>query len=625
MPPGLPGYLEELLRTPRFAGAERISRFLRFVVAKTLAGEAAEIKETLIATEVYGRRPDYDPRADSIVRVEASRLRAKLKDYYENEGAADAIRIDLPKGSYVPVFLELAPQTPASPEPVEVSLPAHARPRWRWWWAAGGAALFAAVGIALAVHPPSAQPAAPPSITILPFDNLTGRAELTAFSVGLADEVAAGLGRAGNLRVAGRQSGTGNAATHRPLSSSDREGFLLEGSIREDSRQVRIVADLVSRADGYQVWSRSLDADQSRSLEQQTHLAQEIAKDVDAVIADLHHERSSEWSASQRQAYQLYTRARQQMGDSDVLLTRGADLLEPPSLAELTSVAALFNQALALNPKLAQAHAGLAWVYLSASEADPALIRKARESAQHALALDSSAAEAYAVLGYDQYLHGWDFVQAEENMGKALSLQFRTPMWLRLYSEISGIRGNLAAAARKLDEGAAALPGSLSIKLARGMVAYQSLDSQTALGIASDLLARKPDYAMAFWLRGLAMEQIGQHALALAAFDECLKSSPGDPRCTPARAHSLAKQGRRNEAVQVMEAIRLRTSPLARSPYSIALIQTGLRDYPAALTTLESAYDLHDHSLPFAGIDPRLSVLADQPRFQAILHKLRVR
>jgi hypothetical protein len=73
-------------------------------VEKTLANEEAHLKEYTIATEVFGRRSDYDPRIDSVVRVQAGRLRTKLQEYYTAEGKNDQIVIDLPKGHYHPVF-----------------------------------------------------------------------------------------------------------------------------------------------------------------------------------------------------------------------------------------------------------------------------------------------------------------------------------------------------------------------------------------------------------------------------------------------------------------------------------------------------------------------------------------
>src|ERR1700719_4706267 len=100
-------HLERILERTGFSRNERISRFLRFVVEGHLDGKDHELKESVIAIEVFGRRPDFDSRLDPVVRTEAVRLRARLSKYYINEGKADALVIELPKGGYVPPFREV--------------------------------------------------------------------------------------------------------------------------------------------------------------------------------------------------------------------------------------------------------------------------------------------------------------------------------------------------------------------------------------------------------------------------------------------------------------------------------------------------------------------------------------
>ena len=108
-------HLERILGSREFASAPRLGAFLRFVVETTLQGKADEIKESLIAVEVYGRPADYNPQLDSIVRVEAGRLRARLQKWYEaDRGANDGIRIELPKGGYVPAFHRSVRERPRS-------------------------------------------------------------------------------------------------------------------------------------------------------------------------------------------------------------------------------------------------------------------------------------------------------------------------------------------------------------------------------------------------------------------------------------------------------------------------------------------------------------------------------
>ena len=115
-------HLEKVLQSRTLQNSESLKAFLRFVVEKTLDDEGVLLKEYTIATEVFGRNDDYDPRIDSVVRVQAGRLRTKLHEYYTTEGKGDQIVIDLPKGHYHPVFTCLHPEsaaevTPAASDP----------------------------------------------------------------------------------------------------------------------------------------------------------------------------------------------------------------------------------------------------------------------------------------------------------------------------------------------------------------------------------------------------------------------------------------------------------------------------------------------------------------------------
>jgi hypothetical protein len=96
--------LARVLESPIFIQSDRLARFLRFTVEITLAGEGETLKEYLIGTEVYDRKPPYHPSADSIVRSEARRLRGKLRQYYESTGKDDPVFIYYRTGSYVPAF-----------------------------------------------------------------------------------------------------------------------------------------------------------------------------------------------------------------------------------------------------------------------------------------------------------------------------------------------------------------------------------------------------------------------------------------------------------------------------------------------------------------------------------------
>jgi hypothetical protein len=152
MQPGdIRAQLDRMLASPTFADAERAQKFLRFIVENALAGRAAEIKESVIAVEALGRTPDFDPRSDPIVRVEAGRLRTKLLSYYHSEGSNDPIVIDLPKGGYVPQFQERPSPNSAPDGSPGPKLTGPVR-RWRWAALPVGAALCAAAWLYFEGH-----------------------------------------------------------------------------------------------------------------------------------------------------------------------------------------------------------------------------------------------------------------------------------------------------------------------------------------------------------------------------------------------------------------------------------------------------------------------------------------
>jgi hypothetical protein len=94
--------LRRILESAAFATSARSAQFLRFCVEYGCGGESAQLKETTIAVEVFNRPPNYDPKSDAIVRVHARRVREKLEMYYRTAGAHDPIKIEIPKGGYIP-------------------------------------------------------------------------------------------------------------------------------------------------------------------------------------------------------------------------------------------------------------------------------------------------------------------------------------------------------------------------------------------------------------------------------------------------------------------------------------------------------------------------------------------
>ena len=111
------GALDRIAASEAFCGSPQLVAFLRYVVEATLRGEQDRIKGYTIAVEALGRRDDFDPQDDPIVRVEAARLRRAMHKYYENGGKHDPLQIELPVGTYVPIFRRPAVAPPPARPP----------------------------------------------------------------------------------------------------------------------------------------------------------------------------------------------------------------------------------------------------------------------------------------------------------------------------------------------------------------------------------------------------------------------------------------------------------------------------------------------------------------------------
>jgi hypothetical protein len=155
--------IDSILATPAFTRSPRLGRLLLYLCTRALAGEAGQIKEYAIGVDVMDRPPSFDPTEDAIARVEVHRLRKRLREYYEREGAGDKIRIVVPNGQYAPVFLSAAPeQVAALVEPQAAAWPA----RRRLWWLLGAGILALALAAAaiLVWQRRAVTPNAPPEI-----------------------------------------------------------------------------------------------------------------------------------------------------------------------------------------------------------------------------------------------------------------------------------------------------------------------------------------------------------------------------------------------------------------------------------------------------------------------------
>jgi TolB-like protein len=283
--------LARILSSDGFSASARNRRLLDYVVTETLAGRAERIKAYTLATVVFERGPDFDPQLDPVVRLEASRLRKALEHYYLTAGKDDPIRIDIPKGSYIPTFQPgaAAPSPPAVAPP-----PSRAGRRWGWSRTARAGAIAAAVIAVLAAAVVIAQPGlmgwrAPqqtsesrPAIFVLPFEG--GAGPLGAnLAYGLTVGVIADLARFKNIQVYGAETSYEDRS-HAPADLIKTLGiaYLIAGQVEVADERFRSIISLIEAKSGRYVWSVKSDGSLTASeiFYRQGEIASLVARSI---------------------------------------------------------------------------------------------------------------------------------------------------------------------------------------------------------------------------------------------------------------------------------------------------------------------------------------------------------
>jgi adenylate cyclase len=267
--------LDRILATKGFSSAGRLTKLLRYAVEKTLAGETDQLKEYAVGVEVFERDGNYDPRLDSIVRVEAGRLRTRLDEYYNGEGASSPIRITLPRGGYSAVFEKVS-----APEAPIIS-------RSRSLLPLGAALIVAIAAMVLWLVNRDRQPAEDlrPTVAVLPFQaNMIG-GDNDNYSALITEAVTSELARLGTISVASYTSAMqfeGRRAPMSEVSTALKSDYVVEASVDDEASEILVVARIVNAATDRKVWV----SDYRGARDDVRGIAQRIAFDVSAALLE---------------------------------------------------------------------------------------------------------------------------------------------------------------------------------------------------------------------------------------------------------------------------------------------------------------------------------------------------
>jgi serine/threonine-protein kinase len=556
--------LEDILASGEFIKSERLRRFLRLTVEWALAGRAGELKEYVLGRDVFDRGPAYDPRADSIVRVEALRLRRKLGSYYETHESA-SILIEFPQGSYVPVF--------------------HKKP---------------AVSRA-----PSNESFPTTSIAVLPFVNLGPAADKDLLCEGITEAILHKLATIPDLQVVARTSAyhfQGKGGDVREIGQALCAGTVVEGSVRKAGNQLRVSAMAVKTADGYSLWSGTFHRKVANVFAIQDEIASAVAHSLRLRLGS-----SAPKKVVNLEAYKLYLKGRHHWN---------AGRFE----AAITD----FSRACSLFPDYAPPQAGLAdaytWLWILGLARPNDVVPKARRAATEALRLDSQMSAAYTSLGALTCWHDWNWDEGANLFRKALELEPSSVMALSYYGAQFVNRRLFQEATVLLEKALHLDPLSLQTHWMLGWSCYLERQYDKAIG----WLKRGLELNEAWLLRvllGWAYLRKREYAEAIEQFRKSSEEQAMNFALSGlGEAYGCSGKGR--QARGILE--RLET--LSRTTYvpatSFVYVYTSLGDWDRAFAWLEEGYREHSTGLGLLSNDERYDPVRSDPRFKSLLTRI---
>ena len=565
--------LARMLASEIFSRSARLSAFLRFVVEENLKGRGDCLKETVIASELYGKRFGFDPANDPAVRVDARRLRDRLREYYESEGAADSIRIEIPKGGYAARFLPLSPAAP----------PAKSTPE---------------------------EPV--PGIAVLPFENFSNDAAQEYLADGLTDGIITELAKLGALRVISRTSVMLYKRLRKPLQEIAWElgvTHILEGSVIRCAGRVRITCQFVQAHPERHLWAESYERELHDVLKVLAEIALAVAKQIRVVSTAP--EVQTRCAINPR-AYESYLKGRYHCRLSTPQdLRRGVEC---------------FQEALAQDPAYAPAYAGLAeaWLWLGDRGVVPtsASHPKARATAQRALELDPNLAEAWNALAGVAAWHDWDWEQADSLFTRALDLNPRCSTGHMQYGFFLGQTGRHKDAILENRLAHVQDPFSILIECYYGEHLYWAHRFEDAIEHLHASICLDRGSLMAHVYIGLAYAGLGRLFEAIEAFSAARRLAPRFPYALSLLAYAHARANQRDKAMERRGELEALATRGYMPAFCFASAALGFNEHDRAVEFLEKAYEGKERTVCLLGVEPFFDDLRRHAGFMNLVRRM---
>ena len=454
-------------------------------------------------------------------------------------------------------------------------------------------------------------------LAVLPFENLDAAPEQEYFADGMTEEMIAQLGRLNpsQLGVIARTSAMQYKRTAKGVDQIGQElnvDFVLEGSVRRSGERVRITSQLIRVSDQSHLWAESYDRTLEDVLAIQTECAGRIAHSLALELLPSQRDAMSRAATRDTAAYEAYLKGRYYWNKRTEDGFRKA--IEN------------FERSVAQDSSFALAYVGLADVYNLLGQFSmlppKQAYERARAAANQALAIDPQLAEAHTSLAHGRFLYEWDWAGAEQEFLLGLRLNPNHVQGHYWYAFFLAAMKRFDEAFDHMRQALALDPVSLVVNTYFAWVCYFSRDYDQAIERFQKALELDASFSIASIFLGLAYLQKGQRKQAIAALEQGNESTGSHPGAVAALAAAYALDGKKSEARRALDRVKQIAGQRYISPYYLGLASVGLGEQDAALDWLEKAAEERSGWLVYLGVEPAMDPLRDHPRFQSLSRRV---
>jgi adenylate cyclase len=453
------------------------------------------------------------------------------------------------------------------------------------------------------------------SIAVLPFKNLSNKIENEYFSDGITEEIIAHLSRFGDLHVISRTSVMqykNSEKNVRDIGEELKVGKILEGSVRRDQNNVRIVAQLIDAQTDKYLWTETYDENLTQIFAIQSAVAEKIAMSLKMNISHAEHEQMQKKATTSLKAYDLNLKGRYHLNK------RMPD--------DLNKGITYFIKALEIDPEYAVAYSGLADSYMILGNYDLLIpkeaFEKAREAAVSAIELDPDLAEAHTSLAFVKIHYEHDWHAAERGFKKAMELDPGYPMAYCYYASFLTAQKRFSEAKDYRQKALELDPLSTAILLEKGLELYFERNFAQAIMHCEALVKIDPLLVLAYIpLAGAYINQ-EKYDKTLEMLSWASVFSKGNPIIVAALGYAYALSGRTEDAQNMVELLIERSQNEYVSPFWLAVTYVGLNNHEEAIKCLEQAYEERDGAIIYLDVIPVFDPLRGDERFGELLGKI---